>query len=264
MKAPSFFKQTVGTLALGIQNSLKMFPREVCLITGAPRSGTSALCSWLGSQRVVSAFPESRILVSAHRFMDESFRFKNLENDNERMAHLARDLVLEYYSGSRLLAGRKLVVDKEPLEPIAFPSREYGRFLSNVKKILPDIKVLFAVRDPVATVWSMSQRTWGESLTIPESRRFSLEEYAENWCACADLAFNLASDLNVYIVQFGRLVGAPEIESQRIFDFLGIHNGVPFDPRPTHPIGFSNAEREKILYLTQPCLEKLASKGFII
>lgn len=261
MNMPATIKRTAGTLAHNIQNTLRIFPHEVCLVTGAPRSGTSALCTWLGSQHTISAFPESRILISAHHFMEEAFRFKNLKNDDERMARLARHLVQEYYSSTRLLAGKKLVVDKEPLEPIAFPSRNYKKFLANIKNILPDVKILFTIRDPIATIWSMSQRAWGESLTKQESRYFTLDEHIENWNACATLACDLASDPNVYIVQFGRLVHDPKLEAQRIFEFLGIRHGVPFEPRPTHSSGFNALERETILCLTRLFVDKLSSKG---
>ena len=154
-----------------------------------------------------------------------------------------------------------MLVDKEPLEPIAFPSKEYEEFIKNVKKILPDCKLLVAIRDPIATIWSMSRRAWGESLTNVKKQRFTLEEYAENWCACADLTLKLSSDPTTYVVQFGRLVSAPIDKSKKIFGFLDIHNGSPFQPRQTHEIGFSQNEHKKILKIVQPQLEELRLQG---
>lgn len=177
------------------------------------------------------------------------------------IANLARQLVFDYYSNSRILIGKSLLVDKEPLEPIAFPSKDYGQFILNVKKLLPESKFLLAIRDPIATIWSMSQRTWGSSLADMETRRFSLEEYIENWCSCADLILQYSSDPTTYIVQFGRLINDPENESRRIFDFLNIRKGISFQPRQTNKIGFSHEEREKILRMCQPKLEALNSKG---
>jgi hypothetical protein len=261
MTIQSRYKELARPVALELQRNFGLFPRHICLISGAPRSGTSALCEWLGRQRAVSVFSESRILIAVHGFMEEAFRFKNLDDDGEKITKLARRLVFEYYSSSRILLGKKLVVDKEPLEPIAFPSKEYAEFIINVKKLLPDVKLLFAIRDPIATVWSMSQRTWGESLAAPESQRFTLEEYAENWCSCAHLAAQLFSDKNTYIVQFGRLVNDPGNESRKIFNFLNIRNGFPFQSRQTHEIGFSNDERRKILQIVQPQLEELKCQG---
>jgi hypothetical protein len=50
-------------------------------------------------------------------------------------------------------------------------------------------------------------------------------------------------------------------ESNKIFDFLGIRDGVPFQPRQTHEVGFSAEEKEKILRNIQPQLEKLKFQG---
>lgn len=108
---------------LKLQRNFRLFPRKICLISGAPRSGTSVLCEWLGHQPGVSAFPESRILVSIHGFMEEIYRFQNLDRDSATIVNLARHLVFDYYSSSRVLIAKKLLVDKEPLEQIAFPSK---------------------------------------------------------------------------------------------------------------------------------------------
>ncbi|MCK6567149.1 MAG: sulfotransferase [Anaerolineales bacterium] len=238
-----------------------MFPREFCLITGSPRSGTSALVRWLGKQKQISAFPESRILVSSHRFLEEARRFQNLEKEIGRIESLARKLAFDYYIDSRLSLGKRLIVDKEPLEPIAFPLRDYEKFIINVRKIIPRAKILFAIRDPLATIWSMSRRTWGESLTEPQRRRFTLDEYIEDWNMCAELVLENCAAPNVYIVQFGRLINDPANESKRIFDFLGIRGGALFEPRETNEINFDNKEREKILTAVAGQVEKLRIKG---
>ncbi len=239
----------------------RLFPREICLITGAPRSGTSALSVWLGQQPGVAAFAESRILVSIHKFLVEALRFKNLERENLRITSLARQLVLDYYFNSRLLIGEKLVIDKEPLEPIAFPAKDYEPFISSVKQLLPDSRLLFAIRDPLATIWSMSRRTWGESLQNETARKFTIEEHTENWCACANLIARHCTDPKTYVVQFGNLVNDSENESKRIFSFLNIRHGITFQPQPTKEIGFSSEEQAKILTGVQPQLAQLKTQG---
>jgi len=254
-------RQAVRPLILRSQKSFKLVPQEICLIFGAPRSGTTALVTWLGHQPGVSAFVESRILVSIHRFMEEIHRFKNLDRDSATIVNLARHLVFDYYSSSRILIGKRLIIDKEPLEPIAFPSKEYGKFIVNVKRLFPESKLLLAVRDPLATIWSMTRRVWGDSLTNMETKRFTIEEYTENWCSCADLLLRYCSDPNTYIVQFGRLINDPENESRKIFDFLNIRQGNSFQPQQTSEIGFSNEEREKILRMAQLQLELLNAQG---
>ena len=258
---PTLMKRIARSAILKLQWDLKLFPQQICLISGAPRSGTSALSNWLGHQPGVTTFFESRILVGIHRFLEEVYRFQNLDRDSEMMVNLARHLVYGYYSSSKILVGKKLIIDKEPLEPIAFPSKEYGQFLFNVRKIFPESKILLVVRDPIATVWSMSKRAWGESLTNNQTKRFTIEEYQENWCSCADLILQYCSDPNTYIVQFGRLINDSENESKRIFDFLNIRPGNFFQPRQTKEIGFSNEEQEKILRMVQPYLELLRAQG---
>lgn len=193
--------------------------------------------------------------------MEEIYRFRNLEKDGAMIVNLARQLVLGYYSNSRVLIGKRLLVDKEPLEPIAFPSRDYEQFLTSVRRLFPESKLLFTVRDPIGTIWSMTRRTWGESLTNAESREFTIEEYMENWCSCVDLISQYNTDPQTYIVQFGRLVSDPENESRRILGFLGVRGGSSFQPRQTKGIGFSNEEREKILRGVQTQLELLHSQG---
>ncbi len=152
MTTQSVLSKAITPIAMNIQRRGRFFPQGMCLISGAPRSGTSALCEWLGSQRSISAFPESRILISASKFVDEAFRFKNLESNSAEIMKMVRRLVYDYYSRSRVLLGKRLVVDKEPLEPIAFPLKDYMQFLATTRMIFPNIKFLFAIRDPVATI----------------------------------------------------------------------------------------------------------------
>ena len=261
MAIPSKYKESITPLAIKFQRAFSFFPKRICLISGAPRSGTTALCEWLGHQEGVSAIPESRILVSVHRFMEEVQRFRNLEKDSQLIFGMARGLVYDYYSSSRILMTKSLLVDKEPLEPIAFPSKGYEQFIVNTRLLFPEAKILLAIRDPLSTIWSMQARTWGESLTSAGARRFTLEEYAENWSSCAELVARHQFEPNTYIVQFGRLVNDPMNESKRIFDFLHIRNGIPFQPRPTHSVGFTKEDQANILRIIKPQLELLASKG---
>ncbi len=43
-------KEVARSVILKLQRNFRIFPREICLISGAPRSGTSVLCEWLGRQ----------------------------------------------------------------------------------------------------------------------------------------------------------------------------------------------------------------------
>lgn len=257
----TFARSVARSLVVNIQKKTGLFPHEFCLITGSPRSGTSALVRWLGAQKQISAFPESRILIGAHRFLEEAHRFHNLDKEIAKIELLGRQLVYDYYIDSRLSLGKRLIVDKEPLEPIAFPSRDYARFVANVRKLLPESKLLLAIRDPFSTIWSMSRRTWGESLSDEQQHRFTLHEYIETWKAGAEIVLQYHGLPDVYVVQFGQLVNRAENESKKIFDFLKLRNGMPFKPRETNEVNFNTEERELILNAVSPVLEKLISLG---
>jgi hypothetical protein len=219
------------------------------------------LCEWLAYQPGVMVFFESRILVSMHVFIEEMCRFQNLNRDSAKILSLARRLILDYYCNSSVLVRKRILIDKEPLEPIAFPSKDYAKFIGNFKRLFPESKLLLTIRDPIATIWSMTNRTWGESLTNMEAKRFTIEEHKENWSSCADLILQYCSDPNTYIAQFGRLVNESEKESRRILDFLGIQKANPFQPRQTKEIGFTNQQQEEILCKVQYQLELLKAKG---
>jgi hypothetical protein len=118
------------------------------------------------------------------------------------------------------------------------------------------------IRNPIAAIWSMSERRWGSSQTTVEPRYYSIAENTENWCACADLVVQYAADPGTYICQFGRLVSEPREESERIFEFLGIRGGRTFEPRPTKRIGFSDSERALILQNARQQIDALSALGF--
>ncbi len=261
MANPSSLKEAIKPILHRIQKDFGIIPHNLCLITGAPRSGTTALGEWLDQQPDISSFTESRILISAHRLLEETRRFNNLEKDSPLILKLVRRYVLDYYSNSRFLLGKRCLIEKEPLEPIAFPLKDYEQFLFNVRKIFPQCKFLFLIREPVATIWSMSNRRWGESLTRAEAREFTLAEYAENWRACADLILKYQADPLTYIVHYGQLIHDPMGQSREILRFLGVREGKPFEPHRTKEIGFSAEQEAQILQVVKSELEKLQLQG---
>ena len=236
-------------------------PTVFCLVTGAPRSGTTAVGEWLEHHDEVTTFAETRILVVAHAMIREVERFRRLSMDDFSLRRAVRRLVFGYYAEHCDYAGRRVLVDKEPLEPIALPDREYAGFLNSVSVVEPDTKFLIMVRDPVSTVWSMTQRKWGYSLANEEPRTFSIDEHIANWCACADIALARATDPNSYVCPYGRLVTKPAEESARIAEFLGLSGVEPFQPRSSSETGFSAEEEARIETATQSRVEALAAAG---
>jgi hypothetical protein len=215
---------------------------------------------WLGEQQRVVAFHETRVLVAIHKFIEEVGRHRQAEH-REEFVNMARDLAYDYYSDRCILIGRGAVVEKEPLEPIAFPDRDYAAFLQSVRRLFPEGKFIFMVRDPVSTIWSMHQRKWGYSLVDLEPQSFALDEHVDNWCACADLILDYAEDSNVYVCPFGRLVKRPREESERLLEFLQVSGRSFFKPREVKEVGFDDEERELILSRTRSQVEALERLG---
>lgn len=98
----ALLKGVAKSALLKLQKNFMLYPCEICLISGAPRSGTTALCEWIGCQNDVSAFEESCILVSIHRFMNDINRFQKLEKASATTVKLSRTLVFNYYATSRV------------------------------------------------------------------------------------------------------------------------------------------------------------------
>lgn len=256
-----FSRQKAKLAIIEFQKKLRIRPKHLCLISGAPRSGTTALNLWLSSHREVAGIGEARILIAIHRFMEEIYRFQKLEKNKKDLLDMARCLTNEYYRGQRVLLGRSLIIEKEPLEPIAFPDKQYKIFLENVRILFPESKFIFMIRDPIATIFSMKQRKWGLSLKNSELRSFTLEEHIENWCSCIDCILLYTDDPNTYICQFGKLLKDSEDESKKILDFLKVSKGKQFQPKQTKTIGFSQEERELILERSRPQIEALHARG---
>ncbi len=248
--SPARVVQLWERLILRTQRQLRIRPRAFCLITGAPRSGTTALCNWLTAQQGATGGPETRVLVAAHRLVQEIDRFRRLKQREKALLAGTRRFVEESYAGMFPLWGR-ILIDKEPLGPLAHPDRAYEEFLRNVRRIFPEMKLIFMIRAPVNSIWSMNRRTWGYSLTEGERYTLPLETLIDTWSAAAEVAVALHQDPNVYLCRFERLITQPERESQKIRRFLGLQEGPAFATKPTKEPGFTPEERDHLVRATR-------------
>ena len=103
------------------------------------------------------------------------------------------------------------------------------------------------ISDPVAVVWSMINRKWGESLNKLSQRNYSIEECIRIWKMNIDLIQKYSSYKNTQICVFEKLIADATAESNRIFSFLSIFDSKPFRPKPTKTSEFSQTDREFIL-----------------
>jgi hypothetical protein len=192
--------------------------------------------------RGVKGAEESRILIAAHQFVRQVRRFRFLEPELPMLTPPLRDLLVRYYGRSRVLLGCKLLVDKEPLEPIAFPNGDYEDFMDSVRTLLPQVRFVFMLREPGAAIWSMRQRKWGYSVTGLEPAEFSLEEHLKNWMKCAELLVAQRERVDVHLCCYDRLVAEPQSESKALCEFLGLRSQQPFTPQPARVIAFTPDE----------------------
>lgn len=234
------------------RDALGLLPRPagICLVTGCPRSGTSAVVEWLGHQEGVATFFESRVLIAAHRFLTEVHRFSDLHKRREELTAAARRLVIGYYAAHARIWGR-LIVDKEPLEPIAFPAEDYGEFLDSLWALLPAVRVVCMMRHPVNVIWSLTQRQWGYSLTEPRLRDFTVDEGIALWKKNVVVADAVRSREGTVVLRLEDLVEHPDRVSGELRAFLGIKRLSTFEPQPRAQPGFGVAEIQRIIAATE-------------
>ena len=226
-------------------------PYRFALVTGCPRSGTTALVKWLSQQKGVSAFSETRILVATHEFLQAFDRLGLTYAKRPSLIRTIRGTVSHYYAARMPMWGQ-LVVDKEPLEPIAFPDLSYKDFIEHVRLLIPETKFVLMIRHPVATVWSMRNRTWN-------SKWLSLEECIRIWKDNAAVISSYTGHPNVYVCRFEDLVSRPGDVSAAILRFLGVRNGSPFVPAPTKEAALTHEEDAEIIAQT---LHERAALGY--
>jgi hypothetical protein len=225
-------------------------PRGFGLVTGCPRSGTTALTDWLDQQPGVVAVSESRTLIAAHRFLETVDRFSSLHKHRTDYVRETRALV-ERFHARRWDGEPGLLIEKEPLEPTAFPDERYASFLENVRSLFPDCRLLLAMRNPVNTVWSMRSREWGHSLTSGEMRTYALQDCIRIWRDNALLVLDRRAEPNTYVCRFEALVTEPETESRRVADFLGFTVAESFVPQRTKQAAFTESEVRMIFDATR-------------
>jgi hypothetical protein len=239
------YRARLGPPLCRIQAALGLRPRSFFLITGCPRSGTSALHSWLKLERQTACIYEPRNLIAAHQYMNQVDRLSILNLHRSWNIAGIKEAVYYYYA-RYLRIWRRVLIDKEPLEPIAFPDRDYVRFIQHVREVFPEAGLLFMIRVPAETIWSIVNRQWGESLTSGELVDVSLEEAIAIWNDAADAVLEFRDDPNAYFCFFASLVAEPERESAAIWRFLSINSRSVFQPGSTKQVGFSESELEQI------------------
>ncbi len=222
---------------------------SVALVTGCPRSGTTAVLLWLGDQAGVHVRDESRLLVATHRFLDTVDRFTSLDDARGVVVSALRHMLIGQLRLAAPLSTR-LLVEKEPLEPIALPDERYDVFVRHALDVLPALRIVFMLRHPVATVSSMRNRQWGHTLTSGEVRDVTVDEAIGTWRANAALAVALRATPAVHICRYEHLVANREQATHAIGAHLGLDPIKPFRPRQARANVLSDAEVQHVLAST--------------
>jgi len=209
------------------------------LVTGCPRSGTTAVGSWLSTQSGVRGVNESRRTVAIHAMMQEARRFACFYPSNGLVDNFtdptvlreaARAAALRLYGASE----DDVVVDKEPLEKIALPKEDYSAYLHDVRDVL-DAKLVCMIRNPIDTVASMKKRGWGYSLRKGDVHQMSAHECIATWkrATRAVLRMSLLEPESTHIQPYEELCADPA----RATEVLRGVTGLPlteFKPRESH------------------------------
>lgn len=244
---------------LGVQSRLPVFPSSFCLVTGAPRSGTSAIASWIGKQFRVRGFSESKILFAAHQLRQSLLSWERFPED--KINRMVRRFVENYYAEAGWCLGAKLLFDKEPLDPMSLPSGDYSSFLDTVEKTFPTVRFVFMVRNPESVVSSIINREWGYSVRGIDPKGRGVKEAVETWVSANHTTAKVSGNENVYVCQFEELVENPGLESKKLSEFLGIAKWRDFKPKETSEVSLNSGQRRQIRAKTEECRQELARNG---
>lgn len=203
--------------------------RRLAFLGGHPRSGTTLL------EQVLDSHPDVVSAEETHVFVDDVYMplrsrlpgsppmFAILEaaqTDALRQCRANYFHSMELYLGQPI--GDRLLVDKNP--PITL-------YLPALIRAFPEIKILFALRDPRDVVLSCFMQSY-VPVTLPTVPYLSLEETTEGYTyLCEEWGLFSSMMKNAWLkVRYEDMVEDLETVSRRVLDFLG----VSWDPSVLH------------------------------
>lgn len=212
---------------------------NVVMVTGCPRSGTTAVFKWL-SLLDVNALNEYRVTQASSLFVHKVLETKRLGGDADYLVNAIRDLVLGYFGHK---SGERTVLLKEPLIQV------HEDFIEHNLMIFPNMKIVFMVRHPVNVLNSMVQRKWGMSMNGVTPRDMSIEEGVKIWKRSVQ-SF-IENSQSCYLCSYERLVREPKEESERILGFIDDGHISAFVPEGCKSVSLSKQEVQNIMEETK-------------
>lgn len=208
-------------------------------LVGFPRSGTTLL------EQVLSA--HSRIVCIEER-EHLALAAQNVAGDPERLASLSDaeidSIRAEYWKrvSAETEIGGRLVVDKLPLNVI---------FLPLIRRVFPDSRILFALRDPRDVVLSCFQQRFGMNAAMVQFLELNSAAAYYDKVMSLGLVCRERLGLSVFEVRYEDVVADLEKVARGVTAFLGLE----FEPAmlsPAEAAAMRNINTPSVRQVIQP------------
>lgn len=252
-------RNLIRSVLIELQQRFVPFPGSFRLVSGCPRSGTSAMSSWIGSQPRVKSFAETKILFATHQLRKALCQWERFPEKD--ISERIRRFACQSYALEGVYLGARTLLEKEPLDPISISPDEYRSFLTSVELAFPSARFVIMVRNPESVVSSIVSREWGFSRRGKKGQERSVRDGIEVWKKANQFAASIAQEEHVYLCRFEDLIDQPEEESRGLAQFLGLEHWEAFEPRKTSEVTLSPEESDRVWNETRDCRGQLAEAG---
>ena len=199
---------------------------QLVFVGGAPRSGTTLVRRVFGAHPEIYAGPEFDLVPSLVRLRD----LARAKVDQGRIAAITDAQTVDAAFGGALRAMLETKARREGVRLLVEKTPHNVEVFSQLLEMLPDAKLILALRDPRAVVASMKEvarrhRAADETppAFIRDVRTSALEVARLHRRGFEALA---AAPHRVHVVHYEDLVTSPEAEARRLCSFLDL----PFAP----------------------------------
>lgn len=190
-------------------------PPPVCMVS-FPRSGTTLLDQVLASHSAILTLEEKatlRHMMQAYGKDADREAFFNMTGEDVLAQRKNYWKLLAEFAGDSAIPDGRIVVDRNPFHTI---------HLGHIRRFFPEVKILFALRDPRDVCLSCFMQNFGMN---PGTCNFlTLKGTAEYYARVMDLFFHFREvlPLDIHFVQYEKLVANLEDEARKAIAFLGL------------------------------------------
>lgn len=225
-------------------------PERYVLISGCPRSGTSACLQWMDNHPRTVTFYENRIAYALSTFCDTVDRYQKLANRANFLQGQIRSLFLRDAADQKWTRGRVLVL-KEPVQATAFEHVDQLAMLMNLKRLLTPLSIVLLTRHPVNVVNSMLNRKWGTSIVGAEPQEMSVERGVAAWKNAADMSQAFKDDDSVLDIRFEDFLEESERTAASIAAATGLSGTFNVELRRIARVSLTDEQIDYVLEQTE-------------